>query len=348
MRALVLQDWWKLAVEDVPEPEAGVDEVLVRPLATGICGSDIHGFTGENGRRSLGQVMGHETVARVERVGAQSADGVDRAALTVGALVTINPVIGCGHCERCASGDAQACADKSVIGVTASYTSAFAELVVVPMRNVVPLPEGTPVDFGALVEPLAVGYHAARRGRVGDGDAVLVIGGGPIGQACVLAAQRLGAAAVVLSEPNLHRREICALLGAATVDPTEAEDLPAAVAALLSSPPTVVLDAVGTTTSLGSALACAPLMSTIVLVGMGGTTLDVPAYEVSTKERSIVGSFCYTPAEFRDTAEWVGTTDKDLSLLIEGHVGLEGASDAFADLARGDGSKSKVLVKVQE
>ncbi len=347
MRALVLQDWWKLGVADRPEAGAAGGGILFRPVATGICGSDIHGYTGENGRRSFGQVMGHETVGTVEAIGADVDAG---SAPAIGAVVTINPVIGCGHCEMCLSGNAQACATKSVIGVTASYSSAFAELVPVPAANVIALPEGTPVEYGALVEPLSVGYHAARRGGVGPGSKVLVIGGGPIGQACILAALRLGADAVAVSELNEHRRGLCASLGAQVVDPSgpDAGGLAAASSAALGQAPSVVLDAVGTSGSLGAALDAAPLMSTVVLVGMGSPTLDIPAYEVSTKERSLVGSFCYTPAEFADTAAWVGTTDVNLGLLIEGRVGLVGANEAFENLARGDGTVSKVLVMVQE
>jgi threonine dehydrogenase-like Zn-dependent dehydrogenase len=347
MRALVLQDWWKLGVEDRPEPVAAPGEILVRPVATGICGSDIHGYTGENGRRSFGQVMGHETVGTVEAIGAE----VDaNSAPAVGAVVTINPVIGCGRCDMCRSGNAQACATKSVIGVTASYTSAFAELISVPAANVIALPEGTPVEYGALVEPLAVGYHAARRGGIGPGSTVLVIGGGPIGQAGILAALRLGADAVAVSEPNEHRRGLCASLGAHVIDPGElgSGGLGEAAVSVLGRAPSVILDAVGTSGSVGAALDAAPLMSTVVLVGMGSPTLDLPAYEVSTKERSIVGSFCYTPAEFADTAAWVGTTDQNLGALIEGRVGLVDANEAFDGLARGDGTVSKILVMVQE
>ena len=347
MRALVLQDWWKLGVEDRPEAVAAPGEILVRPVATGICGSDIHGYTGENGRRSFGQVMGHETVGTVEAIGA----GVDAAAApALGAVVTINPVIGCGHCEMCRSGNAQACATKSVIGVTASYTSAFAELVSVPAANVVALAEGTPTDYGALVEPLAVGYHAARRGAIGPGSKVLVIGGGPIGQACLLAALRLGADAVAVSELNEHRRGLCLSLGAQVIDPGQpgSASIAEAAASVLGGAPSVILDAVGTSGSMGAALDAAPLMSTVVLVGMGSPALDVPAYEVSTKERSIVGSFCYTPAEFVETAAWVGTTDQNLSVLIEGRVDLVGANEAFENLARGDGTISKVLVMIQQ
>jgi threonine dehydrogenase-like Zn-dependent dehydrogenase len=343
MRALVLQDWWKLVVEDRPDPTPSAGEVLVRILATGICGSDLHGYTGENGRRVFGQIMGHETVGRIEALGS----GVEAGELKPGALVTFNPVVGCGRCAYCASGNPQGCADKVVIGVASDYISALAEVVAVPAANVVVLPESTPTDYGALVEPLAVGYHAARRGHVGSEDAVLVLGGGPIGQACVLGAQRLGARAVVVSEPNEQRRELCTRLGAGTVDPVDA-DLAAGVRDVLGRPPTVVIDSVGTTRSLESALACAPLMSTVVLVGMGQQLLTVAGYELSTKERSVVGSFCYTPQEFRETAAWVGSTEVDLSLLVQDHVGLEGADAAFAELARGNGSKSKVLVLVNE
>jgi threonine dehydrogenase-like Zn-dependent dehydrogenase len=266
----------------------------------------------------------------------------------VGDVVTVNPVIGCGQCAQCRGGSPQACSTKTVVGVTASYSSAFAELVVAPAPNVIPLPEGTPVEYGALVEPLAVGYHAARRGGIEQGSLVLVVGGGPIGQACVLAAQRLGADRVVVSEPSQHRRSLCSTLGAAVVDPASVDDLATAVLDELGGRPGVVLDAVGTVSSLQAAFDCAPLMSTIVLVGMGQQVLEVPAFEVSTKERAVVGSFCYTPAEFAETASWVGRCPHDLGLLIQGRVPLAGADEAFADLAGGRGDLSKILVMVQE
>jgi len=213
MRALVLKDWRKLAVAEIDPPTTTGADVLVRVIATGICGSDVHGFTGENGRREFGQVMGHETVGRIEALGSDVPSG---PGLEIGNLVTVNPVIGCGHCARCLSGNSQVCADKTVIGVSSAYISAFAELFVAPVSNVVPLTPGTPAEYGALVEPLAVGYHAARRGGIRSGDSVLVVGGGPIGQACVLAAQRLGAEQVVLSEPSHHRRELSAASWAPT------------------------------------------------------------------------------------------------------------------------------------
>jgi threonine dehydrogenase-like Zn-dependent dehydrogenase len=344
MRALVLADFWKLTVDDVPEPEPGPGDVLIEVVATGICGSDIHGYTGENGRRVRGQVMGHETVGRVRAVGPDA--GAD---LVVGDAVAVNPVLWCGDCRQCAVGREQSCPDKRIVGVTPDLRSAFAERMAVPARNAVKLPGGMPIEHGALVEPLAVGYHALVRGDCRAGEAVLVLGGGPIGQACVLAAQRQGAERVAVSEPASHRRELNARLGAAVVDPSamdhfSADDFAAAVRTALGGEPTLVIDAVGSTQTLAAAFACAPIGATVVLVGMAVPTLDVAAYEISTKERSVVGSFCYSAAEFRDTAQWAATAPDALETLIEGRTDLDGGPASFEALARGTAQASKILV----
>lgn len=339
MRALVLDEPWSLSVQERPDPVAGPGEVLIDIIATGICGSDFHGFSGENGRRHPGQVMGHETVGRIAALG----EGV--AGFAVGDVVTVNPVMGCTECEQCRADQAQTCATKRVIGVDPSYSSAFAERMVVPQRCVVPLPAGVPIEFGALVEPLAVGYHALDRARCREGDTVLVIGGGPIGQACVLAARRLGATAVAVSEPSASRRELNEKLGAVGVDPS-AGDLGQQVRAALGTLPSIVVDAVGISATMQSAFECAPLGSTIVLVGMGAPELTLAAYEISTKERTVVGSFCYTDADFRSTTEWLAASEVDLSVLIQDTVGMDGAQQAFTDLAKGTSSASKILVRL--
>src|SRR5512133_2896386 len=111
MRALVLRDFYDIAVEERPDPVPGSSEVVVEVIATGICGSDFHGYSGENGRRHPGQVMGHETVGRIGELGS----GV--TGLAPGQLVTVNPVMGCNECAACASGQPQWCSRKVVLGV---------------------------------------------------------------------------------------------------------------------------------------------------------------------------------------------------------------------------------------
>jgi threonine dehydrogenase-like Zn-dependent dehydrogenase len=340
METLVYRGPWEMTVETREDPRPGPGDVLVRVVATGICGSDVHGFSGENGRRHPGQVMGHETVGRVEQVG----DDVDPAlGLRPGTVVTVNPVLACGSCPACVTGSQQSCPSRRVIGVTPDIVSAFAGLMVFPAANAVALPEEMPIEYGALVEPLAVGFHAARRGGCSGEDAVLVVGGGPIGQAAVLAARRLGVERVAVTEPNPRRRALAESLGAVGVDPG-AQDVQAAVSEALGGPATLVLDAVGSTASLADAVACTGFGARVVLVGMGAPRVELAAYAVSTEERTLIGSFAYSARDFRDTADWVATAPAVLGRLVEGRVDMRGAAAAFTELANGTSSASKVLV----
>jgi threonine dehydrogenase-like Zn-dependent dehydrogenase len=337
MKALVLRDYNDIAVEERPDPVAGPGQVVVDVIATGICGSDFHGYSGENGRRHPGQIMGHETVGRVREL------ATDVAGLTVGELVTVNPVMSCHACPACLSGQEHWCTRRVVLGVAPEIPAAFADRVVVPAANIVPLPDDMPEELGALVEPMAVGYHAVRRGQPVADDRVLVIGGGPIGQACLLAAQRMGVQSLALSDVSASRRDLCARLGAEVVGPS-AGDLREAVADRLGGPATLVVDAVGVSPTVADALAASSLGSRIVLVGMGSPRLELSAYTLSTAERALIGSFTYSAAEFVQTADWVGTVPEGIQALIDGRVGWEGAPQCFDDLARGRSTASKILV----
>ena len=342
MRALVYHGPGDIGVEDRQDPRPGPDEVVLRITATGICGSDLHGYTGENKRRHPGQIMGHETVGRIAAVGSNVSD----AALQPGRVATVNPVIGCGECAQCAAGTEQLCARRRVIGVDKEIESAFAELMLAPARNVVVLPDSIPEEYGALVEPLAVGYHAAARGDVDSGDLVLVIGGGPIGQAAALAARRLGARLVVVSEPNEARRRLVEKVGFPTIDPRTG-DLAEQAQAALGQPATVVLDAVGISRTLSDGLTASGLGARVVLVGMGAREVTLPAFEISTLERSIIGTFTYSSRQFRETAAWVASRPAGLEYLIDDRVDLDRAPDAFARLASGNLDASKILVYLQ-
>jgi threonine dehydrogenase-like Zn-dependent dehydrogenase len=334
MRALIFHGPWNMTVEDRPEPEPGPTETLLETIATGICGSDLHGYTGETGRRHPGQVMGHETVGRVldDRTGTYPR----------GVLVTVNPVLGCRRCAACLAGTPQRCPDRRVIGVQADIDGAFAERMVAPTRNLVALPDGTPPDIGSLIEPLAVGYHACHRGGLTDADTLYILGGGPIGQAVAMAARRIGAAAPVVAELDPARRTLLERLGFATVDP--ATQTATDITAILGGAPTLVIDAVGATRTVQNALDLAPPGARIVLVGMATPRLDVDAYALSTGERSLIGSFSYSDAAFRDTATWASTHAAELAALISTRVDLDEAPEAFHALANHTLTASKVLV----
>lgn len=341
MRALQLEDFGHLTIVELQDPEPLLGEALINIVATGICGSDIHGYTGENGRRQRGQVMGHESVGRIAKLG----DGTHDSGLSIGQSVTFNPLISCGTCEACVSGQQQHCAERNVIGVNPSMVSAFAEKLAVPVKNVVPLSPTTPIVYGALIEPLAVAFHAVRRARISAGQKVLVIGGGPIGQSAILAAFQEGASEVLVSEMNSDRRTLCEGLGATALDPLIGP-IDGQVKKVFGSLADRTIDAVGLKPTLATALTATKFGGVIVLVGMGSPELTIDAYRVSTEEREIVGSFCYSNQDFYDAASWVNQGSPALATLIAREVPLESANAAFKELAAGDAVSGKIIVRL--
>lgn len=339
MRALVLSDHHRLDVVERSRPEPGPGEVLLRIAATGICGSDFHGFTGDNGRRHPGQIMGHESSGTVAGLG----EDVDAEVFPIGAHATFNPVIVPADQLELFHGREQHCPDKTVVGVAPHYQASFADYVIVPARNVVLLDEQMPLHLGALIEPIAVALHAVRVGHAAAGQKAVVVGGGPIGQSVVIALQMEGVTDIVLSEPSAARRDLVSALGARTVGP---EGGPPAeqVREIFGAPADLAIDAVGISPTIADALAATALGGSVVLVGMGSPRLEVPAFAISTEERSIIGSFTYTAQDFADAARWVATHAEAVTPLVSEVVPLEKAQESFAALAAGTGPAGKILV----
>jgi len=321
MRQLKFDGPYELRVEEAEPLPLAPGEVRVRTHAVGVCGSDVHGYTGTSERRVPGMVMGHEAAGTVAELGPE-VEG-----LAVGDPVAINPAVTCGRCEPCTSGRDNLCEQRALYGCVLALPGAFADLIAVRAANVVPLEGPAPLEWGALVEPLAVGDHGVR--LLGpDPGAVVVVGGGPIGLGAALAARRHGATRVVVAEPMAHRREVLEALRLETVDPTAGE-APGRFAA--------AVECVAAPATLRSALELVEPGGTVVLVGMGAPELPLPVASVVVGERALRGSFNYTRESFADVARWVMSGAVDLSPVIESRVPLEGLVEVFAQY--GDGSR---------
>lgn len=339
MRALVLSDYHRIDVVERPRPRPGAGEVLLRIAATGICGSDFHGFTGDNGRRFPGQIMGHEAAGTI----AGHGPGVDADALPLGAPATFNPLVVPPEEAEAYRGREQHAPGKQVIGVAPDVQAAFADYLVVPERNVLLLDPDLPLHLGALIEPLAVAVHAVRRGNPSEDSKVLVIGGGPIGQSVVIALKMAGVSDIVLSEPAEDRRELVAALGANVLDPADGP-VPEQATEALGGPADLAIDAVGVAPTMADALKATRLGGGVVLVGMGAPALEIPAFAVSTEERTIIGAFTYTERDFADATAWAGSHAEALAPLVSRTVPPAQAQDAFSALASGEGPPGKILV----
>lgn len=326
MRALVFDGPHQFHIDERPTPEPGNDEVRIRVGRVGICGSDLHGYTGESGRRVPGMVMGHEASGWIDTAGG-AAD------LEPGALVTFNPAIACNG--ACGHTQTNRCSSLEVIGVTPHLQGAFADFVVVPADRIVPTPDLTP-ETAAMVEPLAVALQATDQASITDGDRVLVIGGGMIGQCVARAAQARGAREVIVSDPIEDRRSIASSAGFQAVEPEAVDSL---------APFDRSVDCVGHSATASTAITSVPKGGTACFVGLGFPTIEVPLFGIVVAERTIVGSFCYTDDVFREAVSLLGLGTVEMADLIGDIVPFEQVAEAFEDLARGKRFDTKVLME---
>lgn len=190
-----------LRIEARPRPQRPEGSVVVRPRRIGICGTDYHIFEGKHPFLQYPRVMGHELAVEVVEPGSSQ--------LTAGEICVVNPYISCGTCIACRKGKPNCCTRISVLGV--HQDGGMQELIAVPAANLISAP-GLSIDGCATVEFLAIGAHAVRRGGVGAGDHVLVIGAGPIGLGTALFARLAGAAKVALIDRDRERAESTAAI----------------------------------------------------------------------------------------------------------------------------------------
>jgi 2-desacetyl-2-hydroxyethyl bacteriochlorophyllide A dehydrogenase len=307
-------------VESIDEPRQGGDDVLVRPDAAGICGSEIEGYLGRMPNRVPPLVMGHEFAGTVLESG-RGARGD-----WTGRRVVVNPLLSCRVCARCKAGDRNLCADRRLIGVHVS--GGFAERVAVPTSNLVALPDALDARIGALVEPLANAVHAVGLARrlVAPANAV-VLGGGTIGVFGLHAARAAGIPDVRVVEPNGDRRAAALAAGARAVH-ADASELAAERNADL------VIDAVGATATRRSALDIVRPGGAIVLLGLHEDETALPFHRVVRDQVALQGSFAYTDTDFAAALDLL-TSGRVRLGAISGILPLDAGPEAFASLAEG-------------
>ncbi|MBW0101089.1 zinc-binding dehydrogenase [Pseudonocardia sp. KRD291] len=325
MRAAITTASREVAVRDLEPPGAPrPGEVLLRPLAVGICGSDVHLYDGDDAAlsgsaRGLPRVQGHEIGAEVMH------DPSGR--LAVGERVAVWPLLSCGSCHMCAAGAVNACLELSIIGV--HRDGGLAEQIMVPGSQVVRLGAVSDV-VAALVEPLSVGVHAVARSGVGEGDRAVVFGGGAVGQGICLALADRGAD-VLLVDPARARAEAGALWGASTTTDTDRERLRERVLDRTDGRGAdAVLEATGIPAVLDTALDVVRVGGTVVVVGLGSASGPVHPGTIAAKELRILGSSCCTGEEFALAAEMAGRWATELDRLPVLRHPLEGSGGALA------------------
>jgi 2-desacetyl-2-hydroxyethyl bacteriochlorophyllide A dehydrogenase len=294
----------------------------------------VHPLVGEKGPH----VQGHEFAGRV----AECAPGVE--GFPEGAVVAVEPLISDGTCTQCKRGDYNLCDDFGFIGLMGGG-GGMSEYVVVPAERVHRMPDGIGTDTAALVEPLAVAWHALRRANLSVGDSALIIGGGPIGLCLLLAAKAWGAAFVAVSEVHAARRKAALELGAdVVIDPTERsvveavrEHVPGGVAASFET------SGVGTA-ALGPLIAALAKGGTAVNVAQGRPGEIHPSLLMVT-EVNLTGSLAYNGPDFPEVIAAVADGRLRPDALITARIPLEDAQqNGYEELLGGDGTHMKILI----
>lgn len=343
MKALLHTKPYEFEYTDFPDPEIGPNDVLVRVKAVGVCGSDVHGYTGETGRRIPPVIMGHEASGTVEAVGARVA-GVG-----VGDRVCFDSTIYCNECAACQRGAYNRCEQRQVLGVSVpdmpKRHGCMAELVTVPGWTVHPMPEGLSFREAALLEPVSIGLHAARRGQVADGDVALIIGCGTIGLFLLQAARLEGARRIIVSDLDKSRLELARQLGAdVAVHPRE-RDLAAVVREETDGEGVdVSFEVVGFAATLQQAVDAASTGGRVVLVGNLTPKIELNIPDIISRELTLIGTYA-SGGEYRDAIDLVTAGRIDVRTLISDARPLSEGQEAFDRLYEGESGLVKIILE---
>ncbi len=342
MRALLLTEYKHFEVTDMPQPDVGPDDVLVRVRACGICGSDIHGFDGSSGRRIPPLVMGHEAAGTVAAVGA-NVDGFGE-----GDRVTFDSMISCGRCAYCDRGQYNLCDNRQVLGVSCGdyrRHGAFAEFVVVPQRIVYPLPEALSFEHAAMVEPVSVALHAANLARVSLGESAVVVGSGMIGLLVIQCLRLAGCGQIIAVDLSDDRLALAEQLGADVGINAAGTDVDAAIEAKLRGDGAdVAVEAVGNTVAVRTAITAVRKGGRVVLVGNLSPQIEFDLQSVVTREISVLGS-CASSGEYDVCIDLLASGKIDADPLITARSSLDEAAGWFDRLYGQESGLMKVIVQ---
>jgi len=326
MKAAVFYAKHDLRIEEIPTPVPHGNEVLVKVMACGICGTDVHIFHGDEGAAPTpaGTVIGHEFAGIVEAVG----ENVTR--VKVGDRVACDPNEVCGQCEYCQNGMAHYC--ENMIGYGTVLNGGFAEYCCLPESQCNKILDTTTFEEGAMNEPVACCLHGLDMCDINAGEDVAVIGGGAIGLLMLQLAKIRGAGRLVLIEPVESKRELGKKLGAdLCIDPFN-EDVKAVLEANGITRLACVIECVGRVSTMSQAIDIAGKKATVMLFGLTapGDVMEVLPFEIFKKELSIKASFI-NPYTQKRALSLIDGKKLDVSSMVYALEPLERLPEILAD-----------------
>lgn len=335
MKAAVFEGFGQpLAIETLPDPSPGPDQVLVRVGRCGICGSDLHLTENPLFGVTPGTVLGHEFAGEVEAVGRNVTK------FKAGDRVAVSSVESCGHCASCLAGEPYWCPQMRIA------TGGYGQYALANEWQCVPLPGTVSIEDGALVEPMAVALHGVNLCQMRPGTRVLVIGAGPIGLATIYWLNRLGAGQIAVTASSLRRAELAYKMGASHFLAPEGDRI-AAVNAALGGPPQIVFECVGAPGMLAQAIDHVGPRGTVLVQGLCGVPDTFTPFAAVAKEVRIQASALFHAQDFQYAVDVFDRGAVEPHAMITDTVGLDAMPPAFEAL-RHRTTQCKVMVKAWE
>ena len=327
---------------DFLDPVVGDDDVLIRIKACGICGSDVHGFTGKTGRRIPPLIMGHEAAGIVEEVG-KNVNGFEKSD-----RVCFDSTVYCNKCQSCRKGLYNRCEKRRVLGVSTPEFrrhGAFAEYVAVPWWIVSKIPDNMSFTQAALLEPASIGTHAGNRAPISTNDTVVVIGAGTIGLFILQAARLRGAAKVIVADINEFRLVLAQKLGAdKAINPLKSDIRETIFKETKNRGADVTFEAVGYAQTFLDGVSITKTGGHLVAVGNLEKTAEFNLQELVARELTFTGSYA-SSGEFRDCIELVASGKINVEPLISDVLPLEDGPGAFERLLKAEENLLKIVLE---
>ncbi len=322
MKALAITEPGRVDWVELDRPVAGPGELLLKVGRVGYCGSDLNTFRGLNPLVSYPRVPGHEIQATVAGLGTEVP-----VCFAVGQSVTVLPYTHCGDCGGCRVGRFNACENNQTLGV--QREGALTQYVAVPHQKVLLAPELSAAAL-AMVEPLAVGFHAVDRGRVTADDCVLVFGCGMIGLGVIASAGLDRGAHVIAVDLDDDKLALARRAGASRTINTRTEDLPARLRALTEGRgPNVAIEAVGLAETFTGCVDAVGHAGRVVYVGYAKAPVAFETKQFLLKELDIMGSRGSTRADFERVIAMLQTGRYPVDATLTETVGFADAGDAL-------------------
>lgn len=330
----------KIEFREIPTPVPGDDEVLIRVMKIGICGSDIHVYHGKHPFTSYPVTQGHEISGEVVEFG-KNVTGFH-----VGQKVTVQPQVTCGKCYPCRHGKYNLCEELKVMGF--QTTGMASHYFAAPAKLVLPLPDSMTFDQGAMIEPLAVAVHAVRQFGDIKGKNVAVIGAGPIGNLVFQAAKGMGANKVLVTSHGGIRAELAKKCGADYVIDTGKKNFGDALLNCFGPDKAdVIYDCAGNNASIGDAIKYARKGSTIILVAVFADMADVDLAVLNDHELDLNTTMMYRVEDYIDAIKLVQDKKVKLEPLMSKTFRFSEYKDAYEYIDQNKASSMKILIDVQ-